>query len=359
MYRRQIFVLLLIGLFALSGCGQRDTTPTETTDNYAWEESGVGPEESMEENDGTSQPPKEPVEESSGSSESLPSPKEIPVNTTALEIHYHSGDIELASAQRCCVSDGENLYIAFGGKTELYVMPLGADEHFTVPLDNPEGLFVCNIAMDVDGRIHLLMTDADRGEWFIWRLDEEYQTDKTLDISAYFETSRVPRWFLTDKDGAYYLQWDDGIIIDSEGVLKYRFAPPTFDTRWIYGAAVGKDGRIYLVYGDGDEKWEIGELDVENCTIKQAETSLSFPGSENFIEMSGGTDTNLLLYSPYSGIWACDTETGVRENRVSLSEIGIDSSMTSYPLTFLADGRLLLLVIEGDDNCLKYIPAGR
>ncbi len=91
--------------------------------------------------------------------------------------------------------------------------------------------------------------------------------------------------------------------------------------------------------------------------------------------MSCGTDTNLLLFSPYSGVWAYDNENEIIENRVPLSELGFESNAELYPLTFLPDGRLILLektangkndnqinniVDESSKNWLiKYIPAGK
>ena len=84
--------------------------------------------------------------------------------------------------------------------------------------------------------------------------------------------------------------------------------------------------------------------------------------------MAGGTDTNLLLLSPYSGVWAYDKESGI-ENLVPLSEIGFGSNTEFYPLTFLPDGRLVLLAGMADGNymddesskdwLLRYIPIGK
>lgn len=220
--------------------------------------------------------------------------------------------IDLSRAVHRCVSDGKNIYLAHGGP-DLYVMPIGTDGHSPANIDNPDEMDICNIALDTYGRIHLLMAGQDNEKWFICRLDENCHVDKTIDISAYFETKHMPLWFLIDKDGTYYFKWAisrNGIVVDSEGVLKHRF--------------------------------------------------------------TGGTDTNLLLLSPYSGVWAYDYENGIMENRVPLSEIGFDPNTEFYPLTFLPDGRLILLgktvnnnPIDGvgDENfkdwLLKYIPAGK
>ena len=356
-FKRIAFISLLIGVFVISGCGQSDYLPTETADNYVSEENNLSfPEWEDKAEDVVNDE----------RSESLPKPLEIPVNTKAEDVVYFSEDgIDLLRAVHRCVSDGENIYFAYT-EPDLYVMPIGANEHCPLNIENTEGMNVCNIAIDIYGKIHLLMADSNYDGWFIWSLDEEYKIDKIIDISAYFETKRIPTWFLIDKDGTYYFQWPinrDGIIVDSEGVLKHRLTKESLGIKWIYEAAVGKEGLIYLVYKNGNERLEIGELDVEKCSIKNEDSPLYFSSDEIFSAMSGGTDTNLLLFSPVSGVWAYDNKNGVIENRVPLSDIGFGSDTECWPLTFLPDGRLLLLGRTINDNhandVLKYVPVGK
>lgn len=358
---KKIFMLLLIGIFVLSGCGQRDNSSMGAADNHDGGEIGAHieqPEDRAEDS------------ESNEASEEPPKPSEVPVNVNAEDISYHSeDDINILYAVHRCKSDGENIYLAYG-RPDLYVMPVGADQHTPANIDNPEGLNVCNIAIDRDGRIHLLMVGQNNEEWYIWRLDRDYQVDKKMDVTPYFKPKQVPIWFLIDKDGTYYFQWPidrNGVIIDSEGALKHELTPESLGIRWIYEAAVGKDGRIYLVYGNvDDEKLEIGELDAESCSVKKGNPELYFPAREPFSLMAGGTDTNLLLFCPFSGVWAYDDEKGILENRVPPSELGSGIDGEFQPLAFLPDGRLLLPEKNGNDNnpddarmILKYIPVGK
>lgn len=362
-----MFTVILL----LSGCGQSDRPVTETVDSnvnevteqVSTESLPVGSEEHTGDKGETEDG--EQDQEEAGASMEEPAgeqrePLDFPVNVTAEDILYHSeDDISLAAAQQRCVSDGENIYLAYGTQ-DLYVMPLGGDRHRHVKLDNPEGLYVYDIAMDIYGGLHLLMS-RDDGGCQIWRLREDFQVDKVIDISAYYETKQLPRWFWVDREGAYFLQWRterDGIIIDSEGELRHRFTSESLETGWIYKAAGGSDGRIYLIHSEQGEGWEISALDMESCSMQRQDSPLLFSKDEVFLEESGGTDTSLLLYSPYSGVWACDTEKGIMENRVPLSEIDQDGGDIT-PLAFLADGRLLLLTYAGEEVHLKYIPAGR
>ena len=356
---------MLIGLFILSGCGRSDdffsgtaareeigTEPSEI-ENKAQTESGTETEESE-------------AAGSDRSAQSQPTLSEVPVSSKQEDILYHKmDDIDISLSSHRCQSDGENLYLVYGaaGEPDLYVMPIGANEHFRANIDNPEGMVICHIAIDIYGNMHLIVAGNNFEEWYIWRLDENKQVEKVIDISDYFEIRQVPLWFLVDKEGNYYLQWllsRDGVIVDSEGALKHKFTLESLDIGWMYEAAVGKDGLIYVIYRDrGDEKVRIGEFDVEGNSIVKEDSPLYFSVDEIFDGMSCGTDTNILLFSHYSGVWAYDQEQGILENRTPLSEIGLARNEESYPLTFLPDGRLVLLQGGKDGIHIKYIPGGK
>ncbi|MCM1065140.1 MAG: hypothetical protein NC420_11880 [Eubacterium sp.] len=354
---RRSFLLLVISMFMLSGCGQTTDLPDEAADSSVSQTADVS---TVEQSGMTKEDEKE--DEAAEPSESLPAMPEVPVNTQAEDMDYDMSDgIDPANAADRCCSDGEKIYLAYG-RPDLYIMQVGANEHSRMNIDNPEELLVCNVTLDPHGKLHLLMVSRDNEQWMIWRLDQEGQVEEKLDISAYIETKFMPRWFLVVEDGTYLLQWvleRNGILVDSGGALKHTFTPESLGVSWTYETAVGKDGRIYFAYGEGDDKIRIGEFDMENFVITKEDSSLYFSRDEIFAEMSGGTDTNLLLYSHYSGIWAYDREEGILENRVPLGDIQFDSSMESCPLAFLPDGRLLLIG-RSIGNChIKYIPAGK
>lgn len=365
--------LVLFGcLVLLSGCGQGDNSvaPTSgsTVDEVVDSNAVKTDEESAENANEKPADKDEEKDDSNEAPEALPEQIKVPVNTEAMEISYLSEDgIDPLRAVHRCVSDGENIYLAYN-EQDIFVMPIGADKHSPGNINNPEGMNACNVAMDIQGRLHLLMAGQSYEEWFIWRLNEEYQVEEVIDISAYFETKHIPIWFLIDKEGTYYLQWNNernGIVVDREGALKHKLTPQSLGIGWIYEAAVGRDGRISLLYCGEDDNLVIGELDVEKGTIKSESSTLSFSGDETFSAMSAGTDTNLLLFSPNSGVWAYDREQELLENRVPLTDLGLRKDMECWPLTFLQDGRLLMMgkAVNADaaetELQIKYIPAGR
>jgi hypothetical protein len=130
----------------------------------------------------------------------------IPLNTNEETIPYISIDsIDLLRSFHRCVSDGKNIYFAHTFP-DLFIMPIGTNEHNPANIDNPEGIDVFNVTIDTHGRIHLLVGDYENIKWFIWRLDESFQIDKVIDISAYFDTNLIPIWFQIDKNDTYYLK---------------------------------------------------------------------------------------------------------------------------------------------------------
>ena len=363
-YKKNTLYLLLIGLFILSGCGRNDdfvsgTDREESSTEFAETENNMEVDSKMETENNTE------IEDSeaAGSAQGQPTLLEVPVSFQKEDILYHRvDDIDISFSTHRCQSDGENLYLVYG-TTDLYVMPIGADEHFRANIDNPEGMVICHIAIDIYGKMHLLVGGNNFEEWYIWRLDESKQVEAVINVSDYFDIKQMAHWFLVDKEGNYYLQWvlsRDGVILDSEGTLKHRFTLESLDIGWIYEAAVGKDGLIYVIYRDrGDEKVRIGEFDVESGSIVKEDSPLYLSRDEIFNGMFRGTDTNILLFSRNSGIWAYDRKQGILENRVPLSEMGLARDAESFPLTFLPDGRFVLLQGSKDGMHIKYIPGGK
>ncbi|MCL2253729.1 MAG: hypothetical protein FWC09_04720 [Lachnospiraceae bacterium] len=356
--KKRAFFVCIASILILFGCGQReDISSSETIKNYNDYEVGMEYSE-------TEIKYKDVTE----ISDILLKPLVIPLNTEALEIYiYNEEHRRLLSNPHSYYTDGEKLY--FLTALGFYSMPIGTDELAPINIEIPEGMDVYNFALDRYGRMHLIIAERDEDEFFIWRLDENYQVDKVIDISAYIETIQMPRWhrwFMVLDDGTYYIQWgmvQDGIIVSSDGELMHTFTLESLGIGWVRQVAVGKDGYIYIVCGSQEDNRKIVKLDTSKCLIEDVNPALYFPGGELFRTMSGGTDTNLLLYSIYSGVWACDTESGILENRVSLTDIGLglDNDSDLWKLIILPDGRLFVSArsVDGDAVIHKYIPVGK
>lgn len=286
---KRVLIILLVGLLALSGCEQYDDLPQDAAFNDVREEIHTNDTETEEQVETEGSETKEKAEtegsETIEPSESQPEPIQISVNTEMEEFLYTGEDaFSRGQSLHRNKSYGETIYFAYG-EPYLGVMSIGADKPEQAEIDNPEGMVICQVAVDTYEGVHLVVTDNDSNEWFIWQLNESYQAEKVIDVTACFEVKQMPYWFLVDKDGNYYLQWllsRDGVILDREGELKHRISLKSFETRWTYEVAVGKNGRIYLVYRDGDEGLRIGEFDMESGTIKKEESRLCFSRDELF-----------------------------------------------------------------------------
>lgn len=354
-HKKHLVLGILLSTLLLTGCAKTTNDPLEVPEKTPSLEQENNQETvelvPSQSTDGEKESSKETVESIS-----------IPVNSNREEsVFLFEGGIDLGRAVHRCASDGENLYLAYSEK-DLYVLPLGETQHKPAGLVNPEGLTVCSVTMDMEGQLHLLMATSEFDGWYIWKLDDMLQVEKEVDITACFDMKQIPLWFMVDKNGNYYLQWmmnRNGAIVREDGTLLHRTTTDSLGVSWIYEAAVGRDGSIYLVYSFDGESKEIGILDTSKGSLGEDRTPLVIPGSDTLSAMATGTDTEILLFGPYCGAWAYDSEKGTFEQRVKLSEIGYGEGVEYRPLNFLADGRLLTVGGTTEEQVLKYIPAGR
>lgn len=353
--RKQIWLGIIFTTLLLTGCVKTTNDPQEVP--------AKTPSVKQENNQETEEIM--PSQSAAGEKDSImeaPKRVNIPVNTNREEVAYLCEDgIDLSRAVHRCASDGENLYLAYT-ETDLYVLPLGEKQHKPAGLVNPEGMKVCNVTTDMEGKIHLLMATPEFDGWYIWQLDDTLQVEKEVDITACFDTKQIPLWFMVDKAGDYYLQWmmnRSGAIVSEDGALLHQTTLDSLGVSWIYEAAVGRDGSIYLLYSFDGENKELGILDTAKGCLGEDSISLNIPGIDTLSAMASGTDTEILLFGPYCGVWAYNSEKGTIEQRVKLSEIGYEEGVEYRPLNFLADGRLLTVGGTAEEQILKYIPAGR
>ena len=354
-HKKHLVLGLLLSTLLLTGCVKTTNDPLEVPAKTpsVKQESNQETEEIM------------PSQSAAGENEFIteaPKRVNIPVNTNREEVAYLCEDgIDLNRAAHRCASDGENVYLAYT-ESDLYVLPLEEKQHKPAGLVNSEGMKVCNVTTDMEGKVHLLMATPDFEQWFIWQLDDALQVEKEVDITACFNTKQIPLWFMVDKNGDYYLQWmmnRNGAIVSEDGTLLHQTTLDSLGVSWIYEAAVGRDGSIYLLYSFDGESKELGSLDTVKGCLGEDSISLNIPGSDTLSAMAAGTDTEILLFGPYCGVWAYNSEKGTIEQRVKLSEIGYEEGVEYRPLNFLADGRLLTVGGTAEEQILKYIPAGR
>ncbi|MDR0220689.1 MAG: hypothetical protein LBI54_04690 [Lachnospiraceae bacterium] len=354
---KKICLAMLVAMFC-SGCGTSEELDAASSQprQDAFADNVTG---------GTNTPTPNSDTQDNGTqiSENSPIFHAMPANRESEDISF-SSDVFFASP---FVSDGADIYMRldrYANRSEagLYVMAVGSDNFERVELDIPAEADIGNIATDIYGTVYLVITDRSNESHIIWCLDEDRQVAETLDISEYASERRMPSEFAIDKDGTFYLYWaqnEELLAIDREGRLVHRFTAESLGAEYLQSIGVGRDGCLYISYVNAtDSSVNIGRLDVENGSIAKVYPDASFSNEENIVGIFRGTDTNLLLYSTNNGALAYDTESGVVEYRVPISEIGFSAGVDFYR-SFLPDGRLLVYTYDYEQSYLKYVPVGR
>lgn len=291
---------------------------------------------------------------------------EIQVNREEKEINYVCNEQEVSL--RKCVTNGENIYLLqaadYTEKPSLYEMKIGEEKTKKLDIQMPENLEICNLTVDIDGNLHLLLNTyedktKEQSDWQIWVLDNEYNVVKQLDVSAAFEGKTYqPNGFYIDKLDCYYIQgrWDmvPSMVLDSQGVLCNILDSEALGIESVQSVGRGKDGKIYLVYG-GDRAGTIGVLDGTAGSMEKEYEQILPENDTYFLEIEAGTDTDLLLFSATSGLWAYNMQDNNLSHRVEMEEKVVPINTVILYRRILQDGRLLIIenILE-DNGDLKY-----
>lgn len=349
--RKLLFMTLAFGL--LSGCGKENT-----------EESRV---EILEEEIDYSYEKKQ--DDTIMQEALLDSKERIPVNTTNETFTADAEGIHLA---KICVASGDKLYFCQwardGRKAALYQLKIGETVLKEVELDIPEGMDIYGMDTDKTGNLYLLMRTALTEEnvtSMIQKLDSEGNVIRSLDISETMQGKlSIVQSFLVKDNGDFYIKgMNASICINSEGIALWEMKDEILGICESYAVVLGKDDEIYITYKKADE-WYLGKISAEDGTIAKEYLLPEIESDDKLLAIGQGTDSDFLLYSASSGVWAWNQTEGNLEKRADLSEAGMPLEEYIVIRTFLEDGRLpqVINIAEGDtlsERIYKYIPAGR
>jgi len=276
----------------------------------------------------------------------------------------------------CCAADENYIYLCQTsdyGKPGIYRMQIGGESLERLSLDIPEGMDVNQLAVDCYGTLYVQLSISqerkaagEEQKHLIWKLNENYEIEETLDITKEINKRMPPFVFLVDGEGRYWLQWGyysvNICVLDKEGKALYSFTEESFEVDEITVTGVGDQGEIYLLCNT-EGTAVLASVDTESGKI---EMSMEVPLLPDEIGMAigKGTDTEILLSGDMSGIWAVDLEKGMSENRNTFSERGVGDDTSVLARTFLPDGRLFVIesIIENGQVTkyhFLYFPAGK
>lgn len=204
------------------------------------------------------------------------------------------------------------------------------------PVKIPDGMRVINMTADNQGRCHILLMSTEKvdieneefvrdrityEESFIWIINKDGNTEKTLDVSEFFfREQRRPFCFVTDYEGNYYFESGKELIkLTADG---------NFDMRLFCGGEIeaigcGRSGEIFYIYFSED-----------------------------------GTDTEVLIYNAEGGVYTYDKDESAVEQRIPESDMPV-SGEKAFNQGFLGDGRMCQMVYEGENIIFYYLPAGK
>lgn len=265
---------------------------------------------------------------------------------------------------------GEMIYICgidpIDGSYFIGGMPKEGNRFSKFPVEIPENMKVFGMAVDSQERCHLLLMSTEKIKINdeeldqityetsdIWIIDKEGILEKKIDVSEVFATEqRRPFCFAIDYEGNYYFESYEEII---------KLCPDgSADMRLSCGGEIeaiggGRSGEIYYIYRNEDGIDRLGMLQEDSTADIQIE--LPDVGTQYSL-LSAGTDTEVFIYNIDGGIYTYESDADTVELRVPISELPV-SGESAINSGFLGDGRLCLMVYEGEKIVFYYIPVGK
>lgn len=265
---------------------------------------------------------------------------------------------------------GESIYIC-GVKPEDGSYFIGGmlredNKFYEFSIEIPDDMRILNMTVDNQERCHMLLMSTEKirindeeldqityKTSDIWIINKDGSLEKKIDVSGVFaKEKRRPFCFTIDYEGNYYFESQKEII---------KLCPDgSFDMRLSCGEEIeavgcGRSGEIYYIYRNEEGIDMLGMLQEDSTADIQIE--LPDVGTQYSL-LSAGTDTEVFIYNIDGGIYTYESDADTVELRVPISELPV-SGESAINSGFLGDGRLCLMVYEGEKIVFYYIPVGK
>ena len=265
---------------------------------------------------------------------------------------------------------GEMIYICgidpIDGSYFIGGMPKGGNRFSKLPVELPENMRVFGMTVDSQERCHLLLMSTEKIKINdeeldqityetsdIWIIDKEGILEKKIDVSEVFATEqRRPFCFAIDYEGNYYFESQKEIIkLCPDGSVDMRLSCGGE----IEAIGCSRSGKMYYIYRNREGTDMLGMLQEDSIADIQIE--LPDVGTQYSL-LTAGTDTEVLIYNIDSGIYTYESDADTVELRLPISELPVSGELAVNG-GFLGDGRLCLMVYEGEKIVFYYIPVGK
>lgn len=340
---------MLLCCFYISGCGHLENAPINSTG--------------------------EVIQETEDALVELPV---MEVSRNEVEIGYEGGLII-----KYITAYGNTIYLGGKdgeGKYDIHKMDYEAFTSESLEIELLVDMVILDIETDTQGNLHMFWSNAFiRGtQWGIWVIDQEGNICKKMDVTEVLGEERTYLFATAiDAAGRYYLRSNKAdeavLVLNGEGE-EITSIPLENGMGLREAIGRGKDGQVYAGVTEASDDSYVALLDVQEGKIKiLSDNPLPNVGSL-FSALGAGTDTDLLLYGPGTGIIAYDVENHTASNRLWISDFPANTEGNNC-VCFLPDGRMLFLekafvpyseetsgivdrqIAEGSK--LHYIPVGK
>ena len=281
----------------------------------------------------------------------------VPISDKEITIPYE-GSLDI-----CFIANVDNIIFLAGVESDsgiyaIHKMKIEDNTSEKLPLNIPSDLMIQAFNLDIEGNIHIFLTDSDKSvqRCEMWVSDQEGRVIRKIDMREAFPIEgsfgQIVTDFVIDGEGRYYISGNrfreisqSGItIIEADGQILGLVDSPDSHLWGIYSMARGNDGKIYLSNNTRNSEMAVMSIDPEGLCIGECYEDVLPSGYGSYTGAHAGINADLFFFGD-AGIYSYDLgdESG---KQIIAGSMFPFSGEVQLCQEFLTDGRFLL--VDGD-----------
>lgn len=218
---------------------------------------------------------------------------------------YYTGNLEIQS-----IAAGWNC-IFLTGPNAVHKMEIGSSDSTLFYDDFDRETKITALCQDKALNVYMGLAEMkEDGTWdlSVLILDGEGNFINKIDLSPYRKFNGMIYRMAVDENGYIYLRASGMkeesllMVLDGYGNLAARIRSEEYDTHMMGGLCLGKDGAIYTLIIDKDNRLGIASVDVENHCLKDVYQGIVPEDTIMLDIISPGADTDFVFWG-YNGIF--------------------------------------------------------
>lgn len=218
---------------------------------------------------------------------------------------YYTGDLEIqmiAAGQNCIFLTGWNA---------VHKMEIGNSNSTLFYNDFDKKTRITALCQDKSMNVYMGLAEMKNDETWdlsILILDGEGNYINKIDLSPYRKSNGMIYRMAVDENGYIYLRASGMkeesllMVLDRDGNLISQIKSEEYTTHMLGCLGLGKDGAVYTLIIDKDNRLGIASVDMENQCLKEIYSGIVPKGTIMLDILSPGTDTDFVLWG-YDGIF--------------------------------------------------------